>query len=165
MVGRLEDYEARYDAATDEELASEWEPFGCDKRQRCINRHRYDQWLTCGFRGEPVFDDYRWLENGQRIEAQETIPLWKDGTMENTVECAMLPNGKWISGEHYMLSESGCACVLSIWATQYETRLEALSASMRRVIDYIRRNGKQRDKAHIADINRAMDSIRQLSLF
>lgn len=153
-------YEARYDANP-----SEFEAWGKNKEQACRNRRAYDQWLECGFSGEPSFDLFGRFDRDHNLKAQETILLWPDGPIENTVECLQLPNGKWISGIHYMMSESGYCGGLSIWNHQYDSRIEALSKPMRDLIDKIKKDGKAKDREHIADVVKALDDIRQLSLF
>lgn len=160
MVQPQSIYEEKYDASP--EAFASW---GKTKEQACRNCRAYDQWLSCGFKGEPEFDSFGWLKNGMHIKADETILLWTNGTADNTVECAQLPNGKWISGIHYMLSLTGQVNGLSIWNHQYNSRVEALSTPMRSLIESIKKNGLERDKAHIAEIVKALDDVRQLSLF
>ena len=165
MIGTLEEYEARYNASSAEEIEAEWAKWGSDRNQRCRNKRSYDQWLDCGFKGEPVFGAWGWLYNDQLIKAQETIRLWTNGCTESTVECAQLPNGKWISGIHWHLSISGCSRGLSIWRHQYDSRIEALQKPLVDLIAYIKKHGSAKDREHIADVTKVLGEVRQLNLF
>lgn len=160
MVPKIEAYYARYDAAP-----NDWTAWGRDREQACRNKRTYDQYLECGYTGEPCFDEYGWINNEIPKEQIETIRLFGNETLPSTVECIQLPNGKWVGGVHYNLSLAGCACGCSMWGEQYDTRIACLTAKMLIVRNAIRNSTVGKDKEHLTDIVRAMDNLRQLSLF
>ncbi len=167
MIPSTQEYEERYDAdvLNPERFEAEWAKWGKTRDQCIRNRRHYEQWCECGFTGAPSFDLWGWIDNGRNMKPSETIILWSNGVVESYVECLQLPNGKWISGEHWMLSISGYAGGLSIWSHQYDSRIQALSDPMLRLIERIKRDGTTNDKKHIADIYKSLDSIRQMTLF
>lgn len=167
MVDSLEQYEERYDLDIQKNDKPDciWQKWGNNKSQRCQNLCAYDQLKECGFNEEPVFDDYGWLSNQRNIKPSEIILLWVEGEIKNTVECRELPNGKWISGAHYILSTSGYVGGLSIWSSQYETRIEALSARLNSILSRVKKSSSAKDRKHIKDIVRVQNKIQQLTLF
>lgn len=165
MIREIEEYEQQYDADISAGKESEWEKWGGNKRQRCMNRRSYDKYKECGFTDEPIFDSYGWFQNDRTLEAQETITLWLSENHKNAVECLQLPNGKWISGIHYMLSESGCFHGLSVWNKQYDSRVKALSSPILPLLNRLRKSSRQKDREHVTDIVKALDNIKQLTLF
>ena len=167
MVAELENYYAQYDeAAKDVELLEAfWDVWGKGREKACRNMRSYYQYQDCGYNEEPKFDKYGWIVNDIEKDKVESIRLFGDEPLISTVECLQLPNGKWIGGHHYMLSEQGSSCSCSIWSKQYDSRIEALTSQMRVIADAIKGSKKQSDKVHLAAVVHAMDDVRQLSLF
>ena len=167
MVGKIEEYYAKYDAAASdpELLETFWAEWGNTKRKACINMRAYDQYQECGYTEEPRFNEYGWLANDVEKSKAERVVLFGDGYTQSYVECLQLPNGKWIGGKHYMLAISGASMGLSVWCKQYDTRIECLTEQMRDVANAIKASEKMSDKQHLAPVVKAMNDIRQLSLF
>lgn len=167
MVEPIDSYYARYDEdmRAPEKSKTNWSEWGKSREQACRNMRNYAQYRECGFTGDPVFDEYGWIKNEVPKEQVESVTLFGEGASVSSVECLQLPNGRWVSGMHYMLAESGCACGCSIWGKQHDSRMDALVARIKSIIEYIKHSGKEKDKAHLASIFRAMDDLRQLSLF
>lgn len=148
----------------DEEILKQFEELGRDERQQVINYRRYHQWLECGYKGEISFDEYGWCSNDIPASDIEKIELWHNDNTDNYIEVAQLPNGKWVNGCFYILTESGCAYGCSIWGEKYNTRLEALDSVIKRITEKIQ-CGTNADKKHLADMKKLRLEIRQLSLF
>lgn len=151
-------------ADNDEKVIAEFRRFGDTKRQQIMNYRHYHQWLSCGYEGEPTFNEYGWCNNCIPDDAIEYIPLWSNDCINNEIEVAQLPNGKWVCGYNYMLSDSGGVAGCSIWHTQFASRLEAVRHVANRIKAQIK-NGTAADKKHIADVDRAVLNTMQLSLF
>lgn len=148
----------------DEAMLSEFRKFGENERQQVMNYQCWLQWCECGYKGEPAFDEYGWLKNEIAENAIERISLWHNDWIDNYIEVAQLPNGKWVSGYDYMLSESGGVAGCSIWHKQYASRKEAINAVLDRIKEHIER-GTANDKKHLKDIDKAKLNAMQLSLF
>lgn len=146
------------------EVIAMFEKFGNNDRQRVMNYRGYYQWLECGYKGEPVFNEYGWYKNDIPDSAIEKIPLWHTDYTESHIEVAHLPNGKWVNGYNYMLQESGGCGGCSIWSTQYNSRVEAINAVLNRIKGQIQR-GTNADKKHLADIKKVKLELMQPSLF
>lgn len=144
----------------------QFEHLGDSDHKRTINYARQDQYYNvCGYKGRLVFDEYGWVKNNVPEESIEKIVLWKrDNGMEDYVEVAQLPSGKWITGYFYMMSESGGACACHIYRPQFDTRNKALEDVLKRIQEQIGR-GTAKDKKHLQDIQAARLNLRQLSLF
>ena len=147
----------------DTETLEELRKFGNGDRQQVMNYRHYHQWLDCGYKGEPEFNEYGWCAN-DIPDGSEVIELWRSGYTESYIEIAQLPNGKWVNGCTYMLSESGEAGCCSIWGTRYDTRMKAISNVLERIERHIKQ-GTNADKKHLADIKKVRASISQPSLF
>lgn len=161
MIGTITEYEERYDREiTDETLSKEWKRFGDIKYVSAKNRRAYEKWLECGYEGEPEFNEYGWLINNIRLKPTEILPLWEG----SSVECAQLPNGKWVSGSHCHWSLGGYFCSVSIWGDQYDSRVTALTSELRLILRQLKEKPSA-EKERIAIVVKAMDDIRQLSLF
>lgn len=166
MVAPIEDYYARYDKEVgDEGLSTMFAKWGRDREQVCRNMRAYDMYRSCGFNEEPKFDRYGWCENNIPKEGIETITLFDDEPLYAKVECVQIPNGKWVGGRHFMLSSSGGAFSVSIWGTQYETRIYCLTAMMQDVAHKIKESVAAKDRKHLEDVVKAIDDVRQLTLF
>lgn len=148
----------------DEATLAMFQPFGKGTRQQAMNYRHYEQWLSCGYEGEPQFNEYGWLTNEVPDKDIEEVVLWGEDWHKAVVELAQVPNGKWVNGYNYMLSESGGCAGCSIWHTQYETRREALNAALDRIKRQIE-SGTNADKKHLADIRKAKQCAIELSLF
>lgn len=167
MIAPIEDYFKKYDeAAKDSELLQTfWSVWGKDRRTACINMRSYDKYQECGYEQEPIFDKYGWLRNGIPEESIETVKVFGDEPLITSVECAQLPNGKWVSGSHWFLSDCGGVTGCSIWGKQYSSRVDALTAVLSSIMQKIKNSKAKKDKSYLPDVVSAMDGIRQLSLF
>lgn len=148
----------------DEEILKQFQEFGSNERQQVMNYRHYHQWLECGYEGSVSFDKYGWCTNEIPASDIEKIELWHNDNTDNYIEVARIPNGKWVSGFFYFLTESGCASRCSIWGEKYDTRLKALDSVIKRIIEQIQ-SGTNADKKHLADLKKLRLEIRQLSLF
>lgn len=148
----------------DTSTLAKFQAFGKGTRQQAINYYHYQQWLSCGYQGKPIFNEYGWLKNEIPIENVEVVQLWKTGYHSASVSLFQLPNGKWVNGYSYMLSESGSCVGCSIWRKQYATRQGALNEALDRIKGQIE-NGTNADKKHLADLTKARQGVRELSLF
>lgn len=148
----------------DKEILKQFQDFGSNELQQVINYRRYHQWLECGYEGKISFNKYGWCTNDIPASDIEKIELWHNDYTDNYIEVAQLPNGKWVNGCFYFLSESGCVSKCCIWGEKYNTRLKAMNSVIKRITEKLQR-GTNADKKHLADIKKAMLEIRQLSLF
>ena len=147
-----------------EEILNQFQEFGSNERQQVMNYRNYHQWLECGYKCEISFDKYGWCTNEIPASDIEKIELWHNDYTDNYIEVAQLPNGKWVNGCFYFLTESGCAGGCSIWGQKYDTRLKALDSAIKRIIKQLQ-SGTNADKKHIADLKKLWLDTRQLSLF
>lgn len=147
-----------------EEIVTIFAKFGKNERQQVINYRCYQQWLSCGFKGEPVFNEYGWLNNDIPQSDIEKIPLWHTDYNKSYVEVTQLPNGKWVNGYNYMLQESGGCGGCGIWSKQFSTRMEAIDNVLNRIKGQIER-GTNSDKKHLADLKKLKLNLMQPSLF
>lgn len=148
----------------DEAMLAEFRKFGEEERLQLSNYRHWLKWRECGYEGKPIFDEYGWLKNEVAENAIEHISLWHNDWIDNFIEVAQLPNGKWVCGYDYMLSESGGCAGCSIWHKQYASRGEAIRNVTDRIKEQIER-GTTADKKHLKDIERVQLEAMQLSLF
>lgn len=141
----------------------EFRKFGDGDRQQIMNYRHYHHWLNCGYKGEPEFNEYGWCVN-DIPESFEVIELWQSGYTESYIEVAQLPNGKWVNGCTYMLSESGEVSCCSIWGTRYDTRMKAINSVLERVERHIKQ-GNNADKKHLTDLQKVRMNLMQPSFF
>ena len=167
MVQDLEQYYEQYEKAqNDPEQMEEWQKWGDRKYQACQNKRDYDQYKECGFTEEPTFNKYGWVNTRIPKDTIEEIKIFgEEGGHSSSVECAQLPNGKWVSGYGYFLSISGASCGCSIWGKQYDSRIKALTDKIRQIVDHIKRSDRATDRTYLPKLYEAMDNVRQLSLF
>ena len=163
----------RYDNAVERNDRKELEwfaQFGSSKRenQMITNARCYEQYLKCGYKGQPCFDKYGWLRNGHCTELKEraeTIEVFRDGQFHAVVMVVQHPNGTWTASTEYTLSQSGGGAYPSIWGAVYPSRREALNASLDRIISSIENSHVKNDKRYLAEVKKMRGETGQLSLF
>ena len=163
----------RYDKAVennDKEELAWFAQFGSKKweNQMITNARAYEQYLSCGYTGEPILNDVGWLENGHCSELRdkaETVTVFKDDTAHADVMLLQHPNGKWIATLEYNFSQSGGSAYPSIWDKQYPTRKEALNSVLDRLIDVMQRSNISKDRKHLPMVKQMRGTTGQLSLF
>ena len=163
----------RYDKAVENNDAKElawFAQFGTEKweNQMITNARAYEQYLLCGYKGEPVFNEHGWLENGRCIdlkEKSELVPVFKDDQYRANVMILQHPNRKWIATAEYNFSISGGGAYPSIWSKQYPTRRDALNAVLDSLISHIENSTVQKDKKYLSIIRKMRGTTCQLSLF
>lgn len=163
----------RYDKAVENNDAEElawFAQFGSEKWecQMITNARTYEQYLMCGYKEKPVFNEYGWLENGNCMslkEKSEHVQVFKDGTFNAEIMLLQHPNGKWIGTLCYSLSICGGGSYPSIWEKQYDTRRHALNATLDKLIGYVESSTVQKDRKYLPLIKKMRASTGQLSLF
>lgn len=143
----------------------EFHKFGNDEHHMIENYATYDQYRLCGYTNPPVFDEYGWCKNEIPKEDIHTLPLWSNGYVSSGINYAQLPNGKWVGGYSYMLSESGAVSGSSKWDTQYNSKFEAIKHSLAIVEDAIRRSNVKSDLEHLKEVSKARLNYCQPTLF
>lgn len=162
IVARLKEALAKGDVATLQYMLS----FTANFYQMADNIKTYEKYLACGYTDKPSFDEYGWIDNYKKVEANaEKISVFEDGSKKLTVEVLQLANSKWVSGIDLMLAESGCLCGASIWNKQYNTRHEAYMAACETAMKDIQSSSNKNDKKYISYVKKKMAESLQLSLF
>lgn len=149
----------------DETILREFCKFGNDEHHMIENYASYDQYRLCGYTNPPVFNEYGWCKNDIPKEDIQVLPLWNNGYVTSSINFALLPNGKWVSGYDYMLSESGAVSGSSKWDTQYSSKFEAIKHSLAIVEDAIRRSKVKSDLDHLTEVSKARLNYCQPTLF
>lgn len=163
----------RYDKAVENNDKKElawFAQFGSEKweNQMITNARVYEQYLSCGYSGEPTFNDIGWLTNGHCTELRdkaETITVFKDDTAYAIVMLLKHPNGKWIATLDYSFSQSGGGAYPNIWDKQHPSRRDALNAVLDRLIALMEKSNISKDRKHLPDVKQMRGSTGQLSLF
>ena len=163
----------RYDRAVKNNDAEElawFAQFGTEKweNQMITNARAYEQYLLCGYKGNPIFNEHGLLENGHCLELKEKaefVPVFKDDQYRANVMILQHPNGKWIATAEYNFSISGGGAYPSIWSKQYPTRRDALNAVLDSLISHIENSTVQKDKKYLSIIRKMRGTTCQLSLF
>ena len=163
----------RYDKAVERNDKEELEwfaQFGSSKweSQMITNARCYEQYLKCGYKGMPRFDEHGWLRNGHCTELKEmaeTIEVFKDGQFHAVVMVVQHPNGTWTASTEYALSQSGGGAYPSIWGTTYSSRREALNVSLDKILSCIENSKVKNDKRYLDAVRKMRGETRQLSLF
>ena len=110
----------------------------------------------------------QWLENGNCMslkDKSEHVQVFKDGTFNAEIMLLQHPNGKWIGTLCYSLSICGGGSYPSIWEKQYDTRRNALNATLDKLIGYVESSTVQKDRKYLPLIKKMRASTGQLSLF
>ena len=147
----------RYDKAVEENDTKELEwfaQFGTPKReeQMITNARCYEQYLKCGYSGQPVFDEYGWLKNGHCTELKaraEHVEVFREGQFHAVIMIVQHPNGMWTASTEYSLSQSGGGAYPSIWGTVYNSRRDALNASLDRIISVLEGSSIKNDMVEV----------------
>lgn len=163
----------RFDKAVEENNKEELEwfaQFGSTKweNQMITNARCYEQYLKCGYSGQPRFNEHGWLTNGHCTELKEraeTIEVFRDGQFHAVVMIVQHPNGTWTESCEYSFSISGGGAYPSIWGTVYHSRREALNASLDKIISHIEKSTVKNDKRYLAEVKKMRGATGQLSLF
>ena len=163
----------RYDKAVEENNEEElkwFSQFGSEKweNQMITNARAYEQYLSCGYKGKPRFNECGWIENGNHEELKEkteSVNVFKDGQCYAYVSILQHPNGMWVANEQYTLSLSGGGGYPGIWNQQYPTRRDALNAMLDSLIRHIENSSVQKDKKYLSIIRKMRGTTDQLSLF
>ena len=163
----------RYDKAVEENDTKELEwfaQFGTPKRegQMSTNARCYEQYLKCGYSGQPVFDEYGWLKNGHCTELKaraENVEVFREGQFHAVIMIVQHPNGMWTASTEYYLSQSGGGAYPSIWGTVYNSRRDALNASLDRIISVLEGSSIKNDKRFLPAAKKMRSETGQLSLF
>ena len=108
------------------------------------NARYYEQWLKCGFTGEPHKNEYGWITGVLRlfyptteIEVFKKMPCWAG------IEYAQLPNGKWVAASDLNCATHGYGSAASIWDTQYDTKEEAVTAELNKIEGALYKNDQK----------------------
>lgn len=137
-------------------------------RQMIANVKSYEQFLMCGYSGEPMLNEHGWLENEQALELKaksEHIIIFKDGFSYMEIMLLQHPNGMWIAAMDYILSNEGFSMSPSIWSKQYLTRRSAMNAILDRLIEQVERSAFPKNKKYLSAIKQMRGAAGQLSLF
>lgn len=148
----------------DEKVLAEFQKFGKDKHHMVENYAVYMQFLACGYKEAPKYNKYGWCNNRIPKEDKQHLVLWKDN-FDNYVEYAQLPNGKWVSGYCYMLSESGNIGGCHIFSNQFNSKNEAINDALKVIEKSIRNSNKAIDLAKLQYVQNAKVNLSWPSLF
>ena len=106
------------------------------ERQQRENQRQYQQWLSCGFKGEMHLNDCGWCDNGISLsnhEQAKKIILFDKHPFSAHIEYMELPNGKWIVGSWLNCPLHGYCHGISVWSKQYESESDAINAELDRI--------------------------------
>lgn len=163
----------RYDKAVEEGNTEELKWFemfnkGKWESQMIRNAVEYEQYLRCGYQGQPTFNEYGWLDNGRCAELKkkaEEIQVFMKEQYYAVVMLLQHPNGKWIATTSYMLPQSGGGSYPNIWCTPYPTRREALNAALDSLISRIGSCTAKSDRSFLEEVRKMRCNTAQTSLF
>ena len=163
----------RYDKAVENNDTKELEwfaQFGSEKwmEQMIRNARLYEAYIKCGYSDKPRFDDHGWLVNGTYVEMKEKIEyikVFEDNQYHAIIAILQHPNGKWSAGVNYSLSMSGGLSSPSMFNCPYNSRMEAINASLDKIIEIIERSDCNRDKGYLSKVRKQRGDRNQLSLF
>ena len=114
------------------------------ERQEKENRRKYEKWLSCGFIGEMTTDEYGWCNNEINRSELERITIFEKGYQYRAhIEYYHLPNGKWVSGSSLTCPIHGYGSGASIWASQYDSKEEAVTAELDRIENSMEEKDRQ----------------------
>jgi len=134
-VPKVDDYEKRLHKAInkgDAETIAYFARFGVDVRKQIRNARCYEQFILCGYKGEPHFDQYGWLDNESALRqliTNEQI-FSKNHNWNLNVLTLQHPNGKWVAGVNYFFGMTGTHSSPCIWSTWYNSPQEAKRAAL-----------------------------------
>lgn len=133
IVPKEDVYEKRLHKALnkgDTETIAYFAKFGIDVRKKIRNARCYEQFILCGYKGEPHFDKYGWLDNENEIRPLiNDEPIFsKNHNWNLNVLTLQHPNGKWVAGVNYFFGITGTYNTPCIWSTWYNSPQEAKRA-------------------------------------
>ena len=162
IIAEFKEALAKGDVATLKYMLS----FTANFYQMADNIKTYEKYLACGYTDKPSFDEYGWIDNYKKVEANaEKISVFEDGSKKLSVEVLQLANGKWVNGIDITLAERGCICGATIWNEQYNTRHEAYMAACKTAMKYIKSSSNKNEQKYINIIKKKMAEESQPSLF
>lgn len=162
------DAERLYNKAIEEKnekILMEFGKYGKDKHHMIENYAVYTQFLACGYKDAPKYNEYGWCMNEVPKSSKQHLILWGDQYHNSFLEFAQLPNGKWVYGYDYMLSESGACGGCSIFSTQFNSKNEAINAGLKQVEKSIKSSSKAVDLDKLPSIQKLKVNLSWPSLF
>ena len=112
-----------------------------NERQARENAQHYAQWLSCGYKGDMVLNEYGWCRNDLDKDAIKVLNVIESKQIDAEVEYAQLPNGKWVAGTH-LTTKVGCCFGhwhgASIWGKQYDTKGEAVTVALDGIMNAVK---------------------------
>lgn len=145
----------------DKVILAKFKAMGKDEYQQIENFSHYDQWLSCGFKGEPVYDEWGWVKNKIPEKDIDRIYLWDRAY----IDYACLPNGLWASGVTFDLSETGYYCSCDIFSDTFPTKNKAIEKGLKQVEEAIRHSHIVADRQYQKYIDKARLALMQPTLF
>lgn len=168
-VQKEDDYEKRLHKALnkgDSKTLAYFSRFGVDVRKQIMNVRNYEQYLLCGYTGEPHFNQYGWLDNESELrQLIHDEPVFsKNYQWHINVLTLQHPNGKWVAGVRFFFGITGSSVTPGIWSTWHNSCEEAKRAVLNPLPEHLKDAKSPIAKTCLAAIHKAISETSVLQL-